>query len=284
MKGELETLLEEAHTILEDAREAAKTGMATKRADSKAVAQARGEMRAVARQVAPLVADLEAIAERLRKAAETAEAIGGGVGPSHTMESWGAEVADALGHGEGKPSGLAVVAAYIERASWQEWKPNPDAVVRLWAVSQVRHLRHLLTEERSRTAVETARAFALGWVSAYELAIVEDDAWRAAGRVWTRVGGAAWNVAGAAAALTAQPAIKAAAKTVGWLAVAYACQVGDEDWLDAYAGAAQHMDLRLAEIERLRPPLPFARTRAGDPLPSWWSALPATPRRKFATK
>jgi hypothetical protein len=91
-------------------------------AESAAVAQARREMRAVARKVAPLVAELEGIAERLQKAAKTAEAVDGGKGPKDTVEAWAAELADYMAHGTDNPCGLAVTAAYIKKEAGADWR------------------------------------------------------------------------------------------------------------------------------------------------------------------
>jgi len=96
----------------------------------------------------------------------------------------------------------------------------------MYAFWCVRQVWHLLTDERSRTAVVTAEKYARGEATQEELAAARDAAWDAAGAA----GGAAWDAARYAAWAAAWAAYGAAA----WDAARYAAW--DAAW-EAYGAA-----------------------------------------------
>lgn len=73
--------------------------------------------------------------------------------------------------------------------------PEYDRKWRLFAVWCARQVHHLMTDERSITALDVAERFANGEASENELAAAGDAAWAAAWAAW----GAAGDAAGAAA-------------------------------------------------------------------------------------
>ena len=91
---------------------------------------------------------------------------------------------------------------------WRIWiatRPGvlTDRELRLFACWSVRNVWHLLTDERSRNAVEVAERYANGEATADELASARDAAWDAAwaagaARDAARAAGAAARAAGAA--------------------------------------------------------------------------------------
>jgi len=98
------------------------------------------------------------------------------------------------------------------KAEWLIWVATQPGVLtdrelRLFACWSVRQVWHLLTDERSRNAVETAERFASGEATEQEFAAAWDaardaawDAARAAARdaVWAAARDAAWAAAWAA--------------------------------------------------------------------------------------
>ena len=64
------------------------------------------------------------------------------------------------------------------------WMADATSEVRLWAAWCVRQVWHLLTDQRSRTAVEVAERFARGEAPREELAAVERAAWAAERAAW----------------------------------------------------------------------------------------------------
>jgi hypothetical protein len=105
-----------------------------------------------------------------------------------------------------------------------------DKTLRLFACWCVRQFWELLTDERSRNAVEVAEKFANGEATSEELVAARDAAWDAAGdaagdaardaawsAAWDAAGEAAWDAAGAAGA-AAGDAAGDAARDAAWSA------------------------------------------------------------------
>ena len=104
---------------------------------------------------------------------------------------------------------------------WRLDAPTMNRVLRLWAcwcirntkISDGRTVWDLLTDPRSRNAVEVAERFANGYATKEELAAAwdaaRDAAWDAAGAAAVA---AAWDAAGAAARAAARDAAVAAAR------------------------------------------------------------------------
>ena len=114
------------------------------------------------------------------------------------------------------------------------WAADVSSELRLWGCWCVRQVWHLLTDERSRRAVEVAEAFARGEATREQL-----DAARAAARA------AAWAAAGAAARAAAWAAARAAA----WAAAGAAA--GAAAWAAAWAAARDAArDAQAEELER----------------------------------
>jgi hypothetical protein len=105
------------------------------------------------------------------------------------------------------------------RHDWREWiatRPGvlPDRELRLYACWCVRQVWHLLTDERSRAAVEVAERHADGLATDAELEAAGEAAWAAWEAAWT-----AWAAeeAGAARAAARAAAAAAGAAQSKWL-------------------------------------------------------------------
>ena len=88
-----------------------------------------------------------------------------------------------------------------------------DKTLRLFACKCVREVWHLLTDERSRKAVEVAERYAVGDATDEELDAARDAAWDASSSAaWDAV----WDAARAAALAAAWDAAIAAAWAAAW--------------------------------------------------------------------
>jgi hypothetical protein len=99
------------------------------------------------------------------------------------------------------------------KPEWLIWVATRKGVLtekeqRLFACWAVRQVWHLLTDQRSRTAVEVSEKFANGEATSEELDAVGDAAWAAA---WDAARAAARAAAGDAAGDAARDAARAAA-------------------------------------------------------------------------
>ena len=140
---------------------------------------------------------------------------------------------DALrGRGDNEPITLIEIldSNGLDDALWalcavpEEQTAERDRLTRLFACWCVRQVWHLLTDERSRHAVEVAERYVAGNATDVELAAARDAAWaaaraanaaaRAAARYAARAAawGAAWAAARAAADAAAWGAARAAAR------------------------------------------------------------------------
>jgi len=113
---------------------------------------------------------------------------------------------------------------------WVATRPGvlTDRELRLFAVFCARQVEHLLTDQRSKDAIDTAEKFAKGEATYEELAAAEDAAWAAA-----RV--AAWDAAWAAAEAAARVAAWGSDRDAAWAAARVAAW--DAAWDAAWAAA-----------------------------------------------
>jgi len=135
------------------------------------------------------------------------------------------------------------------RQDWLIWvatRPGvlTDRELRLFAVFCARQVEHLLTDQRSRDAIDVAEKFANGEVTGGELARASAAAWAAASaaaadldaaRDAARTADAASAAASAAARAAARDAARAAARTAAQDAAQDAAQAAQADWLRANA-------------------------------------------------
>ena len=115
---------------------------------------------------------------------------------------------------------------------WVATRPGvlTDRELRLFAVFCARQVEHLLTDQRSKDAIDTAEKFAKGEATYEELAA----AWAAAdAAAWAAARAAAWAAAWAAARAAAWAAAEAAARVAAWAADRDAARVAQSDWLRA---------------------------------------------------
>jgi hypothetical protein len=119
---------------------------------------------------------------------------------------------------------------------WVATRPGvlTDRELRLFAVFCARQVEHLLTDQRSKDAIDTAEKFAKGEATYEELAAAEDAAWAAA-RVaaWDAAWAAAWAAAEAAARVAAWGSAASAARVAAWGSAASAARAAQSDWLRA---------------------------------------------------
>jgi hypothetical protein len=135
------------------------------------------------------------------------------------------------------------------KPDWLIWIATRDGVLddrtlRLFACWCARQVWHLLTDERSRNAVEVAERYAEGKATDAELAAAWEAA-RAAARAaaWAAAWDAAWDAARAAAWAAAWDAAWDAARAAAWAAA----------WDAARAAQAAHLRESVAN--------PFGATR-----------------------
>ncbi len=140
---------------------------------------------------------------------------------------------------------------------WVATRPGvlTDRELRLFAVFCARQVEHLLTDQRSKDAIDTAEKFAKGEATYEELAAAEAAAWaaaRAAARVaawaadrdaaWAAARVAAWDAARVAAWAADRDAARAAARVAAW----------DAAWAAAWAAAEAAAAARAAQSDWLR--------------------------------
>ena len=129
--------------------------------------------------------------------------------------------------------------------------PEYDKDWRLFAVWCARQVQHLMTDQRSLSALDVAERHAHGSATDDELAAAGDAAWAAA---WDAAGDAAWAAAWDAAWAAAWTAAGDAARDAAWAArdaawaaawvAAWAARDAAWDAAWAAASAAQTIELR----------------------------------------
>lgn len=132
---------------------------------------------------------------------------------------------------EGRKWALSIGCETIEqiwlrddlKPEWRIWVASrvlPDKDLRLFSCWCVRQVWHLLTDERSRNAVEVAERYAVGDATEEELVAARDAAWAAAR-----------DAARDAAQAAAQAAARAAAADAAWAAAQAAAQAAQNNYL-----------------------------------------------------
>lgn len=111
--------------------------------------------------------------------------------------------------------------------------------LRLWGCWCVRQVWHLLTDERSRKAVETAEAYAVGKATSQELKAAGAVAWDAARTV---SGTVTWAAAGAAAGVATWETARAVSGVATWAAA------GAEAWTTARAIQKTELERRMLDL------------------------------------
>ena len=105
-----------------------------------------------------------------------------------------------------------------QRSDWMLWALertgyNDERTLRLLTVWCARQVEHLMTDPRSRAALDVAERYANGLATREELAAAREAAWEAA---WAPAWEAAWAAAGTAAGTAAWAAAGAAAGAAVW--------------------------------------------------------------------
>ena len=143
---------------------------------------------------------------------------------------------------------------------WAATRPGilSDKTLRLFACKCVREVWHLLTDERSRRAVEVAERYAMGQSTDEELAAASDAAsdaesnpwaaaWAAASAAMAAARDAAWAAAWAAAMAAAWQAARDAAMAAASAAMAAA---SDAAW---EAAIKKQVEILIELIEEVQP-------------------------------